>query len=310
MKNPILFFYLFFSLAVTAQPVKDLINQGQQFLGEKKFTEAIDIYNKAFTKDSTNYNVFTGRGTAYFELKEFQLSYNDFSRAIALEPDSAIAYHYRANLMYILNYTDEAIADNTKAIERTTDEKFLLGCFINRGSAKVQKRDFKGAYEDFHRAYSYDTTDISVLNNLGTVLDKLDRQEEAIMYLKKAIALDSSFVGPYVNIGFQYSQLGRYEEALVYFNKALELEKEEPLTLNNRGFTRFKLNDLSGALDDINKSIFFFATNAYAYKNRALVYLALDKKEEACSDLKKARELQFEKQYGSEVNELLKKHCQ
>lgn len=310
MKKPFLLLFLFLSLAATAQPVKDLINQGQQLLGEKKFTEAIDIYNKAFTKDSTNYNVFTGRGTAYFELKEFQLSYNDFSRAIALEPDSAIAYHYRANLMYILNYTDEAIADNTKAIERTTDEKFLLGCFINRGSAKVQKRDFKGAYEDFHRAYSYDTTDISVLNNLGTVLDKLDRQEEAIMYLKKAIVLDSSFVGPYVNIGFQYSQLGRYEEALVYFNKALELEKEEPLTLNNRGFTRFKLNDLSGALDDINKSIFFFATNAYAYKNRALVYLALDKKEEACSDLKKARELQFEKQYGSEVNELLKKHCQ
>lgn len=310
MKKPILLLSLFLSLTAIAQPVKDLISQGQQLLGEKKFTEALDVYHKAFKRDSTEYDVFTGRGTAYFELKEFQLSYNDFSRAIALKPDSAIAYHYRANLMYILNYTDEAIADNTKAIERTSDEKFLLGCFINRGSAKEQKRDFKGAYEDFYRAYSYDTTDISVLNNLGTVLDNLDRQEEAIMYLKKAIALDSSFVGPYVNIGFQYSQLGRYEEALVYFNKALELEKDEPLTLNNRGFTRFKLNDLSGALDDINKSIFQFATNAFAYKNRALVYLALDKIEEACHDLQKARELQFEKQYGSEVNELLKKHCQ
>lgn len=310
MKKPILLLLLFLSLVATAQPVKDLINQGQQLLGEKKFTEALVIYNKAFKKDSTTYDVFTGRGTAYFELKEFQLSYDDFSRAIALEPDSAIAYHYRANLMYILNYTDEAIADNTKAIERTSDEKFLLGCFINRGSAKEQKRDFKGAYEDFYRAYSYDTTDISVLNNLGTVLDNLGRQEEAIMYLKKAIALDSSFVGPYVNIGFQYSQLGRYEEALVYFNKALELEKDEPLTLNNRGFTRYKLNDLSGALEDINKSIFQFATNAFAYKNRALVYLALDKKEDACNDLKKARELQFEKQFGSEVNELLKKYCE
>lgn len=310
MKKTLFFLFLFCSLSTMGQTVKELISRGQQLLGEKKFIEALDVYHKAFKKDSAKYDVFTGRGTAYFELKEYQKCFDDFTRAILLEPDSALAYHYRANLMYVLNYTDEAIADNTKAIERTSDEKFLLGCFINRGSAKEQKRDFKGAYEDFYRAYSYDTTDISVLNNLGTVLDELDRREEAIVFLKKAIALDSTFVGPYVNIGFQYSLMGRYEEALVYFNKALDLEKDEPLTLNNRGFTKYKLNDLDGALQDIDKSILLYATNAYAYKNRALVYVAMDKKEEACKDLKMARELQFEKQYGPEVNELLKKYCQ
>lgn len=310
MKKVFFIFFYFISLAAIGQPVKELVARGQQLLGEKKYTEALDIYNKAFKRDSTKYDVFTGRGTAYFELKEFQKCFDDFSRAIELEPDSALAYHYRANLMYVLNYTDEAIADNTKAIERTSDEKFLLGCFINRGSAKEQKRDYKGAYEDFYRAYSYDTADLSVLNNLGTVLDELDRREEAIMYLKKAIKLDSNFVGPYVNIGFQYSLMGKYEESLVYFNKALELEKNEPLTLNNRGFTRYKLNDYPGALDDINKSIAFYPTNAYAYKNRALVYIALEKNEQACADLLKAKELQFEKQFGPEVNELLKKNCQ
>ena len=136
-------------MLLQAQPVKELITRGQQLLGEKKYIEALDVYNKAFKRDSTKYDVFTGRGTAYFELKEYQKCYDDFSRAIALEPDSALAYHYRANLMYVLNYTDEAIADNTTAIERTTDEKFLLGCFVNRGSAREQKREYKGAYEDF-----------------------------------------------------------------------------------------------------------------------------------------------------------------
>jgi tetratricopeptide (TPR) repeat protein len=310
MKKLLLFPILLVSMLLQAQPVKELITRGQQLLGEKKYIEALDVYNKAFKRDSTKYDVFTGRGTAYFELKEYQKCYDDFSRAIALEPDSALAYHYRANLMYVLNYTDEAIADNTKAIERTTDEKFLLGCFVNRGSAREQKRDYKGAYEDFYRAYSYDTTDLSVLNNLGTVLDDLGRREEAIMFLKKAIAIDSSFVGPYVNIGFQYTQIGRYEEALVYYTKALELEKDEPLTLNNRGFTRYKMNEFDAALEDINRSILLFNTNAFAYKNRALVYLAMDKKEDACQDLQRAKELQFEKQYGPEVNELIKKNCQ
>ena len=104
--------------------------------------------------------------------------------------------------------------------------------------------------------------------------------------------------------------MGKYEEALQYFDKALQLEKEEPLTLNNRGFTRYKLNDLTGALEDINKSISLYPSNAFAYKNRALVYLAQENKAEACKDLNKAKELQFEKQFGPEVNELLKKNCQ
>jgi len=309
MKTILLLFSIIFSGFAGAQPVKDLIVKAQQLLVEKKFTEAIQIYNRAKQIDSTQYDLYTGRGTAYFEMKDYENAFNDFSKAISVKPDSALAYHYRANLLYTLLYTEEAILDNTKAIERATDDKFLLSCFVNRGSAKEQKRDFHGAYEDFIRAYSYDSTDIAIINNLGTVLDELGRRDEAIAFLKKAITIDSNFVGSYVNIGFQYTHMGKYEEALVYFDKALQLEKDEPLTLNNRGFARYKLNDLPGALDDINRSLMVFRDNSYAYKNRALVYIAMEKKEEACEDLQMAKTLQFEKQYGPEVNELLKKHC-
>ncbi|MBI5372803.1 MAG: tetratricopeptide repeat protein [Sphingobacteriales bacterium] len=309
MKKFILPVILFFGTILPAQPVKDLVTKGQSLLADEKFTEALDIFTKAWEADSLNYNVYTGRGTAYYNLKEFEKAFLDFSKAIKIQPDSALAYHYRANLMYALLYTDEAIVDNTRAIERSVNDTFLRGCFLNRGAARIQKRDFQGAYEDFSRAYSYDSTDIAIINNLGTVLDELGRREEAVEVLKKAIRLDSSFVGPYVNIGFQYTLMGKYRESLEYFDKALQLEKDEPLTLNNRGFARYNLKDYSGALEDINKSIELYPANAYAYKNRALVYLALQKKEEACKDLNKAVDLQFEKQYGPEVNELLKKNC-
>ncbi|MBN8688194.1 MAG: tetratricopeptide repeat protein [Chitinophagales bacterium] len=309
MKTFILLILLIFSGIAGAQPVKDLIVKAQALLGEKKFTEAIQVYNRAKQIDSTQYDLYTGRGTAYFELKEYENAFNDFSKAIAVRPDSALAYHYRANLLYTLLYTDEAILDNTKAIERATDDRFLLSCFVNRGSAKEQKRDFHGAYEDFIRAYSYDSSDVAIINNLGTVLDELGRRDEAIAFLKKAISIDSNFVGSYVNIGFQYTHLGRYQEALVYFDKALQLEKDEPLTLNNRGFAKYKMNDLTGALEDINKSLLVFRDNSYAYKNRALVHIAMEKTEEACEDLQMAKTLQFEKQYGPEVNDLIKKYC-
>lgn len=309
MKYLILPLVLFSFFAGHSQTAAEWVKKGDLFLTEKKLPDALNAYNSAWKKDSTLYEIYTGRGLVYAEMKEFEKSFLDFTRATELQPDSALAYHYRANLMLSLLYSDESIIDNTRAIERATNDKMLFGSFLNRGTAKQQKRDFQGAYEDFMRCYTYDTLNIAVINNIGIVLDELGRRDESILYLQKAIRIDSSFMGPYVNIGFQYTLMGKYKESLPYFDKALQLEKDEPVTLNNRGFARYKLNDLEGAMEDISKSIEGYPANSYAFKNRALVYLAMNKGTEACNDLKRAKELQFEKQYGPEVNELLKKHC-
>lgn len=210
-----------------------------------------------------------------------QKSYDDYSKAISIYPDSALAYHYPAISFYKMLYSDEAIKDNTRSLELAIDDSLMMVCFSNRGNAKQQKRDFQGAFEDYTKAYLLDTNSIATLNNMATTLDELDRRDEAIKYFKKIIKIDSSFIGAHVNLGFQYNNIGKFKEALLCFNKALSIEKDEPLTLNNRGLTKYYLKDYEGALADINKSILIYSANAYAYNNRALVYLAQNKKEKA-----------------------------
>jgi tetratricopeptide (TPR) repeat protein len=242
-------------------------------------------------------------------LKKWEESFSFYTRGITQFPDSAYAYHHRAILLATLRYNDEAIADNTKALELVEKDSLRLMLFINRGTNYSQKRAFQKAYEDYYRAYLIDTSNTAVLNNMATVLDELGRREEAIVQLKKIIRIDSTFVGSYVNLGFQYTKLGKYKEAIEFFDKALSIEKDEPLTLNNRGLAKYYLTDYKGALNDINKSISIYPANSYAFKNRALVYIALKQTDKACIDIQAALDKGFTEMYGNEVIDLQKANC-
>ncbi len=78
---------------------------------------------------------------------------------------------------------------------------------------------------------------------------------------------------------------------------------------NNRSFAKFNIKDFEGALLDVNKSINLDSKNSFAYKVRANVYLEKKDNVNACKDLKKALELGYTKDFGSDVQELLDKNC-
>src|SRR5687768_10108078 len=230
---------LLLAVICAAQPVEKLLKEADSLSYEKKYTEALQVYNRAWLIDSSNFRLYIDRGRAFEGVKDLEKAFYDYSKAIQLRPDSAEGYHYRAIILYSMMYTEESIMDNTLALERASNDTIRMMSFMNRGNGKMQKRDFQGAYEDFTRASFYSPNDIGILNNIATVLDELNRVDEAIDYLKRAIKIDSTFIGPYVNLGFQYTKLKRYKEAIEYFNKALLIDKDEPLTLNNRGLARY-----------------------------------------------------------------------
>ena len=308
-KHLLLLLILTSSFFSKAQTALKLVDKGLEFIDNKKFDSALIVLNKAWSIDSTIYQIYIGRGAAYSELEKWDESYLEFTKAIDKFPDSAYGYHFRAMLFSKLTSNDAAIADNTKALQLTDEDTFRVVLYMNRGVAYMQKRDFQKAYEDYSRAYLLDTNSTAILNNIATVLDELGRVDEAIASLKKITVIDPTFVGPYVNLGFQFTKLGKYKEAIEYFDKALTLEKDEPLALNNRGLAKYHIKDYQGALEDINKSISIYPGNSYAYKNRALVYIELNEKEKACADIKAALDRGFTEMYGPEVLEMKKVNC-
>jgi len=230
------------------------------------------------------------------------------NKVIDIFPDKHFLYNTRGNLYLKLKEYDSAVDDLTKSFELAETDSLKCRSISDRATAKLDTRDFEGAYQDLIAAYQLDSTYLGALVNLGSVCNKLGRQDEALKFLLKSVEIDPLFFPAYGNIGFIYQGLGQYEKAIEYFNKILEIQPEEPLGYSNRSFSRFKLGDTKGALEDIEKSIELFPKNSYAYWIRAQIYIEMGKKKKICKDLQTAIDLQFTFNYGDDAVRLQEKH--
>lgn len=304
--------FLLFALlcfAGAAQSKKDPLEHVHALYDSGRYEPALKEVTELIETGPALPELYDLRAQIHSELKNHRQAAEDFTEAIALAPQDPIYYHHRAILFYTIQQPDLAIKDNNEALKYVKNDSLKYSIINNRGNARLMKRDFQGAYDDYMQVLRFDSTHMGVLTNLGAVLDDLGRDDEAILYLERAIRLHPDFVGGYGNLAFRHASKGRYKEAMALYNKVLELDPNEALAYNNRGFVKYKTGDLKGALQDINKSLEMYPSNSYAYKNRALVYIAQKDPEPACADLEQAAAYGFTEMYGPEVVELMAKHC-
>jgi len=259
--------------------------------------------------DSFNSKYFEIKAILQLELKLKPELLNTLNSAILIFPINSTFYNLRGNIYLSSGDFDYAIQDLTKSIEYAKNDTFKSIGFVNRGAAKIYKRDHEGAYNDYMEAYKIDSTDVRTLNNLGTVCDEVGRGDETMKYFLKIIEIDSNSTAAYINIGFKYQEMGEYAKSIKYFNKAVVLEPNQALSYSNRSYSKLKLGDLKGGMKDIEKSLKLYPSNSYTYRTRALIYIELGKKEKACDDLETAINYGFTVSYGKEVYNLMMLHC-
>ena len=112
MRTILLFFSILFAAAGLGQSVEELTKSAYALENEKKYDEAIEVYNKILKKDTSNYHSYVNRALLFDRLDKIQNAYDDYTKAIELQPDSAVAYHYRAILFYRMTYSEEAISNS------------------------------------------------------------------------------------------------------------------------------------------------------------------------------------------------------
>lgn len=313
MKRIITFLFLSLPFLTTAQQQKEkdsiIFDKAYDLYKAGKYGSALMLINPQITanpKDAENYSL---RGSIYEEMKEIDDALADFSTAILFDPHNFIYYNKRHGLYLSLQMIDESLQDIDSAIKYADKDSIKYGLICNRGNAKCFKRDFQGAYDDYMQLYRFDTTSLQALTSLGGVLDDMNREKDAIIYLQSAVRLYPTDIVSIGNLGYRYAASGDYVKALAMYKKVLELSPDEPVTLNNMGYVQYKMKDLPGALKNIEKSISLYPANSYAYRNRALVYIAMKQKDMACDDLKQAVKKGFTKMYGDEVEKLIHEHC-
>jgi len=264
------------------------INRGIAYAKLNKHEQAIEDFSKAIALNPNLAEAYSNRGLTYAELNKHERAIEDYDRAIALNTNFAEAYNNRGNAYAELNKYERAIEDYDRAIEL---KPALAGAYNNRGFAYAKLNKHERAIEDYDRAIKLNPDFAEAYYNRGVAYAELNKHEQAIKDYGKAIELNPNDAEAYINRGLAYAKLNKHEQALEDFSKAIDLNPNFAEAYSNRGLAYAELNKYERAIEDYGKAIALNPDYAATYYNRGLAYAELNEHERAIKDYGKAIEL-------------------
>ena len=120
-------------------------NRGVSYANKGDYDLAIQAFTKAIALNPNLAMAYSNRGGAYRDKGDYDRAIEDCSRAIALNPNLAMAYNNRGVAYYKKRDYDRAIADYTRSIELKPD---FAEPYYNRGEAWLHLGEWENARLD------------------------------------------------------------------------------------------------------------------------------------------------------------------
>ena len=201
---------------------------GQDLESREDYHGAIDALTRCLDSGALGQEnmavAHNNRGSVWFKLGDHQKAFDDYSRAIALDPSYPLAYFNRGNLWSTGGGDERAIGDYGSAID--LDPQYA-GAYNNRGAAWQRLGDYELAIEDYNHSVDLAPANAVGYNNRGNAWRLLGDHQRAIDNLDRAIALDPAYATAFLNRGIAWSELGDYRRAVLDYDRFIELDPED-----------------------------------------------------------------------------------
>ncbi|MBS1496567.1 MAG: tetratricopeptide repeat protein [Bacteroidetes bacterium] len=183
-----------------------------------KYDKAITTVNNAIKKDSSRPRWYDIKGTLDIENEDTAGSIHSYEKAVALYPDPQYLIHLGILYAQTKNAHSLSLADslikNTKA-DAVKDAYFIKGLYYSYSNLKQQSIP----YFDTCLSISYTYMDAYIEKALA--LYSLQKYNEALAVLDKAVTLQNNFDEGYYYRGKCLEKLNRRLEAIEAYQMAL-----------------------------------------------------------------------------------------
>lgn len=152
--------------------------QGERDKGAEALTKSVEI-------DPTNWRAWNGLGFHHDSLEQWELADRSYTKALSVNPDSAIVYSNRGYSRILRGDVDAALPDLVKAVDLDP------GLEIARINLRIALA-WKGRYREALLGVR-DRKMGSAFNNVGYVALMRGDRETAETYLREAMKLDATF---------------------------------------------------------------------------------------------------------------------
>jgi tetratricopeptide (TPR) repeat protein len=178
-----------------------------------------------------NSTAYLNRGTIFNESGNYPMAIQDFSQAIALKPDNAMAYNNKGAALLALTKmqndsagVDLAITEFTKAL---SFDHTLLHAWFNRAHVYFTQKNYAAALADYDSAVANAPQTAQAYFNRGVFLRETQQFDAAIADFSSAIRCAPSQTTALNERGITFIAIGKYNEAINDFKQSLRLDPKD-----------------------------------------------------------------------------------
>jgi tetratricopeptide (TPR) repeat protein len=190
------------------------------FRETKQYDRLVEVCERAVAVQPRDLALLYTLGDAYLRAGQPEKAHKIFQGLLDEEPDSSQYHAAMGNALIASGRFEEAEASYQKAIENDFPGK--VGVFLNKmGHACARAGAFGQAESAFLRAVDASAEEPIFRCDLGDILVKLGRMDEAFRAYADAVRVNPAFEGSYYNrFGNTLMKENRAPEAVVAFHRA------------------------------------------------------------------------------------------
>jgi len=205
------------ALAIDSDHAETLHLMGLLSLHATQYDHAVEWMSRAIARDPRPEYLFS-LGTALRHQKRYQEAVNVFDKAVQLKPDKAELWTGLGKALVDLGRPAEALLSFQHALKLNPslwDAAHESGTLLNQMGRREE------ALAHFMRCAelkpNHAADDATTFNNIGNILQSLGRGAEALQWLDRALESRPDFVQALSNKAIALSQLRRFDEAFAAY---------------------------------------------------------------------------------------------
>ena len=309
---------------------------GMEYLFLDKYEDAKTYFMKCLEADINDYSALYNVIYCFEFLNQNEDAISYLNVFLDKNPYCEVAWHQLGKQYFSLKDYNKALTAYDFAI--ISDDTFV-GAYLERGKVLEKLKRYQEAIENYTITLKLDEPTSFALLRIGTCHEKLENDDLAIQYYDRTVHEDPLLDKGWIAITKFYNKKGDYQKALVFINKAINIDSEnviywklyaqinyrlkfyeeaergfkKTLELGNyelntwlsRGDLLIKLGEYKAAIFNFEQAIDFYPENAELEYRLAGLYFVAKELDKGAFHLKNA--LMHNEDYAFIIEELFPK---
>jgi tetratricopeptide (TPR) repeat protein len=220
---------------------------------EKDYDKAEEMLQPLLHEPNIAWQVYEILGRVEWGRKNYSKAADTFQKIIDMDGQNRIGWLFKG---FVLSDSDSLVDAEDhfkKALKYLPNDQFLLT--FHGISLQRLERD-EEAILQFEKALVIDSSYVNAYVSFGISLNRLERKEEAIIPLRNALKWEANNYTALSSLGMIYDELKLYDSCDSLYEKALEYYPEDPLFLNNYAYSLSERSErLEEALEMAKKAV-------------------------------------------------------